>query len=287
MFSGGSQQKDVKIRVIGDRASGKTTYMAALARFPRSQSGGLVESVVALNEDGENLIAKAKNILEQGLQLEPTALDENAESSRDYQLSIALKKLSTIKEAMRLNVSFKDYAGEFFSDLIFNRSDPLLSSYLLDCAQAGGIMFLMDGSSQRKDSDYASAIEQFFQLLAEQVGASQVKRVALVLTKCELTDLWIKREQPENLTRKRFKLVYEQMQEWQSKSAIREVAFFTSSAFGVMGSPFAEANSRVYQRSKYGVISVLRSPESWNPFGLVAPIYWVCTGDRSRKLDEA
>lgn len=58
------------IFVIGSRSSGKTTYMAALARWPGTDpSTSSVQTVTPIHEDGEALITKAKNILEQGEQL--------------------------------------------------------------------------------------------------------------------------------------------------------------------------------------------------------------------------
>ena len=288
-------QKNATIRVIGDRASGKTTYMAALARFPqsrasqssRSQVDSSIKDISANNDNGETLIAKAQNILEQGLELEPTDLSPNAENAIDYQLTITLGALSRLggTEGTQLNVGFKDYAGEFFSDLLKAKNDPRLESYLADCGAASGIMFLMDGSAQRKDAEYAQEVEAFFRQLSLSGNDYQLERVALVLTKCELPDLWIKRDQPALLAQQKFKQVCETMRTWQSNNG-KAVEFFTSSAFGVMGEPFAEPNSKEQSRDRGGVTSVLKISKRWKPFGLVAPIYWLCTGDRSQKLDE-
>ena len=285
----GPTQKNAVIRVIGDRASGKTTYMAALARFPHAASNSLIQSITSVNDDGNELISKAQNLLEQGLELEPTDLTANTEDISDYQLSITLNGQSRLKGAggapIQLNISCKDYAGEFFSDLLFRDRDPKLADYLEDCAQATGIMFLIDGSAQRKDAEYAAALDKFLKALSNTSQTSQLKRIAFVLTKCELPDLWIKRHQPEQLAQAKFKQVCTKLRAWKSTTK-GNIDFFTTSAFGVVGTRFPEANSKQQSRDRGGVTSILQDPQHWKPFGLVSPIYWLCTGDRHQKLDE-
>jgi GTPase SAR1 family protein len=288
------KQSSSVIRVIGDRASGKTTYMAALARSPNANPNGVVQDITAVNNDGNALISKAQNVLEQGLELEPTDLKPDAENVSDYQLSITLKSQFSAKSlraslpgsVTKLNISCKDYAGEFFSDLLYQTQDPKLATYLEDCSSATGIMFLLDGSSSRKDSEYAIGIEKFLKTLARSGQSSELNRIALVLTKCELPDLWIKRQDPEKLAQGQFKQVCSKLRSWESTNSSSTIGFFTTSAFGVIGSRFKEPNSKQQTRDRGGVTSVLKEPKHWRPFGLVAPIYWLCTGDRHNQLDE-
>jgi hypothetical protein len=287
-------QSNAIIRVIGDRASGKTTYMSALARCPNANPDGSVQDISAVNDDGNELISKAQNVLEQGLELEPTDLQANAENVSDYQLSITLKSQFSLKtprarlpgSMSKLNISCKDYAGEFFSDLLYQSSDPKLSSYLEDCSQATGIMFLLDGSASRKDADYATGIEKFLKMIARSGNSSELHRVALVLTKCELPELWMKRKQPKDLAHQQFKQVCAKLRGWESTANSAKVEFFATSAFGVVGSRFPEANSKEQRRDRGGVTSVLKDTKHWRPFGLVSPIYWLCTGERHNQLDE-
>jgi hypothetical protein len=284
-------QSNAVIRVIGDRASGKTTYMASLARWPSANPASPVQSVSAVNEESEELISKAQNILEQGLELEPSALTADAEAVKDYSLTITLKNKFSIKNprtnllggSVQLNISCKDYAGEFFTDLLHQFGDAKLNSYLEDCLQATGIMFLLDGST-RKDLEYAIGIEKFLKSL-DKAGASELCRLALVLTKCEQPDLWDKRHQPKRLANARYPQVCDKLKAWQSSNSV-SVDFFTTSAFGMVGNPFQEANSKLLTRSRGGTTSILREPKHWRPFGLVAPIYWLCTGERHKQLDE-
>ena len=71
------------LRVIGDRSSGKTTYMASLARWPNADPDSPVQAVTAVDEGGEDLLSKAQNILEQGLELEKTPLALNVSGVAD------------------------------------------------------------------------------------------------------------------------------------------------------------------------------------------------------------
>lgn len=286
-------QSNGVLRVIGDRASGKTTYMASLARWPNAEPSSPVQNVTPVNEEGEELIAKAQNILEQGLELEPTDLNASAIDVKDYTLSIALKgqfswknpKASAPSQLVTLNISCKDYAGEFFTDLLYQTGDSRLQDYLEDCLQATGIMFLIDGTTHRKDSEYANGLDKFLMALDRTDIGAEKRRVGLVMTKCEQPELWIKRHQPRELAAARFPQVNRKLQSWQQMGA-GSVEYFTTSAFGMLGTRFPEPNSKRINRDRNGTTSVLKDPKRWRPFGLVAPIYWLCTGDRHKELDK-
>ncbi len=286
-------QSNAVMRVIGDRASGKTTYMASLARWPNADASSPVQAVIPINEEGSQLVEKAQNILEQGLELEPTRLDASALDVSDYTLSITLKGRFTWKNSpvslgsqqMTLNISCKDYAGEFFTDLLHQAGNSRLEDYLEDCLQATGIMFLIDGTTYRKDSEYASGLDKFLMALDRTDMTAAKRRIALVVTKCEQSDLWINRRRPGYLASARFPQVYKKLQTWQQMGA-GNVDFFTTSAFGMLGTRYQEPNSQQLSRGRDGTTSVLKDPKRWRPFGLVSPIYWLCTGDRHQELDK-
>ncbi len=281
-----------EIRVIGDRSSGKTTYMASLAYWPNANSDSPVQSITSYGEKeaGEELIAKAQNILEQGLELEKTDLYSDIANVRDYGLSIVLKEQFSLRNAslrprkVKLNVNCKDYAGEFFADLIYKKEDPLLDDYLEDCKMATGILFLVDGTTHRKDAEYAYGLDKFFQELDHTQLNSNKLRVAFTLTKCEQSQLWVSRQQPKELARRRFPLVQQKLATWQQMGG-GEVDYFTTSAFGMLGNRYPEPNSIKLTRNRNGTTSVIRDTKRWRPFGLVSPIYWVCTGQRHQELD--
>jgi GTPase SAR1 family protein len=271
--------QSANIRVIGDRQSGKTTYMASLAYYPNASSDSFVQSIVPIGEDAENLVTQAQNILEQGLELEPTLLNSNIDKVKDYTLSI------TLVNKLKLNINCKDYSGEFFRDLLFKIGDSLLDDYLDDCLQATGIMLLIDGTSHRKDSEYAQGLDKFLLALNQADLGQGKRRIALTFSKCEQSELWINRKFPENIAIKRFPQLYKRLESWKELGT-GEVDYFTTSAFGVLGSQFPEPNSKKIQRDREGTKSIIKNPRRWRPYSLVSPIYWLCTGKRNSKLED-
>lgn len=273
------------IRVIGDRGSGKTAYMASMAYWPNANPDSPVQSIIPINDEANELIAQAQNILEQGLQLEPTDLNASVLDVKDYTLSITLKdRFAAFRSGMlKLNISCKDYAGEFFSDLIHKTGDSKLEDYLEDCLEATGILFLLDGTTHRKDFEYANALDKFLMALDRSDIDEKRRRIALVMTKCEQSELWINRHKPEELAKARFSQVHRKLETW-SKTTGGEVSYFTTSAFGMLGNQFPEPNSKKLNRDRNGTTSVIKNPKRWRPFGLVAPIYWLCTGQHHKEL---
>ncbi|NBD31635.1 MAG: hypothetical protein GVY17_01340 [Cyanobacteria bacterium] len=285
--------QEATLRLVGDRSSGKTAYMASLAYWPNADPDSPVQNVSPVGEEATQLVSQAQNILEQGLELEPTDLSASPDEVKDYTLSITLKDQFSWKnptaswknQLLKLNMSCKDYAGEFFADLVNKSGDPQLEAYLEDCLQATGILLLLDGTAHRKDSQYATGINQFLtQLDQTDIGGMQ-RRVAVVINKCEQSELWINRHKPRELAQKRFPLVSQKLESW-SQMGGGKVDCFTTSAFGMLGSRFPEPNAKKLKRDRGGTSSVIKKPRQWRPFGLVAPIYWLCTGVRHKELDQ-
>jgi hypothetical protein len=276
-------EQNATIRVIGDRRSGKTTYMASLAYWPNADSNSVVQMVSPIGEGGDELVAKAQNILEQGLQLEATLPEQTAEDVKDYAISISLKQKFS-KENIKLNINCKDYAGEFFADLVHQPNNPRLQNYLEDCLEGTGILLLLDGTTHRKDIEYSQGLEKFLVAL-DRVGLDDRKRrIALVLGKCEQPELWVNRHQPKDLAIMRFAKVQRVLNNW-AEMGEGEVGYFTTSAFGMLGNRYPEPNARRISRDIGGTMSVLKDPKRWRPFGLVSPIYWLCTGQRHKQLE--
>lgn len=285
--------QEATLRLVGDRGSGKTAYMASLAYWPNADPNSPVQNVSPVGEEATQLVSQAQNILEQGLELEPTDLSASPDDVKDYTLSITLKDQFSWKnptaslknQLLKLNISCKDYAGEFFADLVSKAGDPKLEDYLEDCLQATGILLLLDGTAHRKDSQYATGLEQFLtQLDQTDIGGMQ-RRVAVVINKCEQSELWINRHQPRELVRRRFPMVYQKLESW-SQMGGGTVDCFTTSAFGMLGSRYPEPNAKKLKRDRGGTSCIIKKPRQWRPFGLVAPIYWLCTGVRHKELDK-
>jgi hypothetical protein len=54
----------------------------------------------------------------------------------------------------------------------------------------------------------------------------------------------------------------------------------------MLGTKYPEPNVNLLQKSRGGVKAVIKNPKLWRPFGLVAPIYWLCKGSRHPDLDK-
>ena len=271
-----------QLRLIGDRGSGKTGYLASLAYWPNASTESPVDSVIPVGQESQELVKKARDILEQGLQFEPTRLDRDVDDMKDYALSINLKK--KLGRQVQLNISCKDYSGEFFSDLLYKAGDPLLNDYVEDCCFANGLLVLVDGTAHRKDSEYAIGMEKLLMELDRGQLDTKQRRIALVLSKCEQSELWVSRHQPKQLAARRFRQLSQKLEVWSAQGG-GSVNYFAASAFGVLGKQFPEPNSQQIRRSRDGTTSIIKRPKLWRPFGLVSPIYWLCTGERHSQLD--
>lgn len=286
------EQFSASVRIIGDRKSGKTTYMSALARWPNADpETSVVQQVFAINEEGEELIQKAQDVLEQGDQLEGTPLYADIDEVKDYGISIVLKQQFSWRNLgnsslASMNVNCKDYSGEFFRDVLYKTGSPLLEDYLEDCVQANGLMILVDGSSYRNDNNYATGLERFLTELDRTDLDLTHRRIALVMTKCEQPELWINSHQPVELAKLRFPRMLGKLRAWEGRGA-GTVDCFATSAFGMLGRGNPAPNMRKIRRNRDGLQeSVLKKPSKWKPFGLVAPIYWLCTGERRKELEK-
>ena len=77
-----------------------------------------------------------------------------------------------------------------------------------------------------------------------------------------------------------------QLKIWEDNES-REVDYFVTSSFGLLGEKYPEPNTKIIERDKNGSYCIIRKPKLWRSFGLVSPIYWLCTGERHKSLDES
>ena len=146
-------------------------------------------------------------------------------------------------------------------------------------------MVLVDGMSFRRDEEYARGLERLLTLIDQSENNITERRIAVILTKCENPELWIHREQPQ-LIAQRFPKLMNKLKIWQNQGP-GEVDYFATSAFGMLGTRNPKPNVQIQKRDRFGMTTcVLKQPKNWKPFGLVAPIYWICTGNRHSKLDQ-
>jgi hypothetical protein len=269
--------------LIGPCKSGKTTFLAALARWPNASKDSPVESVDPYDDDTKDLVTRAKNILESGLDFTP----DQAEDLLNYTLSIKLKSTFFDKN-LDFQVSFKEYSGELFEDFIV---DGKISEYLGDISNVSGFLVLIDGTSAENDKKYAQFLVSLKKELricwiAEEKKLKDI-RLAVVFSKAEEAQVWIYRRDLPGFMNRKFPLSTEVLVKWQKEWRC-SINYFFCSAFGTMGKP-PQPNTRPKNHSQGGTSAVIKRPDAWRPLGLVAPIYWLYTGkddQRLRKLED-
>jgi len=273
------------IRIIGPQASGKTTYMAALALWLNANPSSNIEAGGLDNK--QILIEMAANILLDSKPLAGTRQDEQLlhNLTIDLKPGFILNPITTVTQRdVRMSVSARDYAGELFQLLRNNFSDPDVQSYLDDCQEATGLMIMIDAtSSKTMDEAYSQSLEKLekeLNMRFEQRGGNKSKyRVALVFSKAEQPRILTYHQKNAILqfTNHKFPDTQRVLQAWRRNWKCKMAVFFCS-AFGTMQDP-PIANIKKDSRDEYGTHSVLARPEFWQPFGLVEPLYWLYTGN--------
>lgn len=271
------------LRIVGDRGSGKTTYLAALARWPILDPQHPVKEVTHTNDAGKRLADKARIILEEGQPFVPTPPasithpGEGAAGLDTYGLKIVFKEeFSRGKGPIEIDIQCKDYSGELFGDFLLNPSAQTeLNDYIEDCTRAGtDILLLIDSTSHRKDRNYEEIVQRF---LDELNNANWQGKIAVALSKCEDIQVWgkIHSEPIEGLVNKWFPRLFNKLN---SRSSLCQVQYFALSAFGVYGTTYQRPNYKYADETKMSM--VLEKKQQWKPYGLVSPLYWLCTGTR-------
>jgi len=284
-----------EIGLIGDRASGKTTFMAALAYWPNAKTKSPIVSVDPYDTPTGDLIRDAQDILLRGDQFGLTELRDDIHQTPTYSLLIELEPslckhplLAIARRTIRLQVSSRDYAGELIDRLRNNdENDDKLKGYLDDCAKIPNLLMLIDSTS-RADEDYSQALDNLRDELSIRLSGDENAmgsyRIAVVFSKFEQPQSWGYKNNLEEFMLRKFRRTKSSLQRWR-RTWNCKVALFACSAFGTMGRP-PRPNFRLVQRSREATSGGIARPDVWRPFGLVAPLYWLRTGKNDSRLWE-
>ena len=277
------QTGTVEFKMIGDRASGKTTYLAALAYWPNSLQSNTspILEVEPYDSKTKELIDMAESIL-RGDELPPT------EQPISYSLTVKLKpnfvdKLT--KKPPDIRVSCTDYPGEFFQNIRTN--DPIVDNYLNDDLEsATGLILLIDGTASKTDEDYSQGIKQLETKLNLRLANTPKRlknyRIAVVISKAELPELWGSLDNLPDFINRKFPYTQRALDHWK-KEWTCQIEYFSCSAFGWMGT-INEPNVRVIQKAGEATKAVIADSNVWKPGGLVQPIFWLKTGYSHQQL---
>lgn len=268
------------IKIFGPIPSGKLTFLVALACLQNSSPNSPVLSIEE-NEGGNYLKEMGRDILQMGMMLPPM---DRAVSSY---LSITLKQSFNIlnpfnRRLIKLQACYTAYPGEFFQLLL--RPDrwldfpEMMTQFFSDLGTANQVILMFDSTSSQRDTEYAQAISVLRDELSKHIILSgNDKRYAIVFSKIDQAPGFFYLPDLSNFITIKFSRLFSELQKW-SQDGNFSIRYFACSAFGVYGNP--QKPNAVGSNSLW----VLKEPNAWQPFGLVAPIYWLLTGKNNPKL---
>ena len=269
------------IHIIGPQASGKTTYLAALAYQPlKTKQKNKNFKVQALNEETRELADKAENIILEGASLEPTRLHvKTIDDLKVYSFIIEIQK--KWRKLEKINLAVRDYPGEVFKELESVSANPLHEEFMNECLSKDtqGCLVLLTEWRQGTDKFYKRVFKRFINLMDKQERLHDL-RLAVAMSKCERGELWPGRLDPENDL---FAIHFpETLSFLKDNISHKNLQFYAISTFGVLGSKDPRPN-RKQELGQGGRYSVLRETDNWSPYGMISPLYWLSTGKRMKE----
>jgi hypothetical protein len=284
---------DQKIVVLGPRSVGKTTYVTALVHLAGKSQGNTAFYHIKYSsgEDSEELKKWANDQLLKGKPFERTDR-KDVFTIPSYDLCLEFKQSQKWSKKPRpglsVNFLFEDYDGEIFEELSGKLPDRLtgnddsLESFMKKCLmpEVQGCLILLDhcmddpdpSTGQDKDWDtfYQQCMKGFYQQVSNHQRGNDL-RVAVALSKCERGEIWPSRLEPElDIFRRRLPNTHNFL-----RQNFPQLSFYALSAFGVREQP---EDLRPNRKSSLDRSDTLVDPQKWQPYGLVSPLYWLCTG---------
>ncbi|MDJ0581080.1 hypothetical protein [Crocosphaera sp.] len=273
-----------EFRMIGPRSSGKTAYLAALAYWSQVRKNSSIESITPLNDATQNFIDKAENILKRGDRVAGTDYTDNPESIPEYEIKITMNAEFNHQE---FEITCKDFAGELFTKLQ-NKNITAIETYLEEYAQASGLFIMLEGTLSTQDQDirYAQGLANLESALKSRLRSKKKSLsnypIAIVWSKAEMSGMWNYRRRIPKFMNKKYLQTEQLLLRWKREWRC-PMNYFFCSAFGVKGDD-ATPNVRPEKRPDGVTVGVIDDTELWQPFGLIAPIYWLYTGQDIAEL---
>ena len=280
-----------RVVVIGPRASGKTTYLAGLTLLISKKKDLFLEKAkvdadleaLVSSKASETLKMNARDIIFSKTSFLPTDKDGPIQEYR-----------------FKGNVSYAGHSHKFSLDAVDVPGEGLESieeegsktrEYLekqISQNEAPVVFLLLLGDWAPPDSDtkLCGILDSFKKVMLDNANLETAKRYrfAVVMNKCERGELWTRRLAPEtdifrtDLKESRNSLhsIFKEFE-----IPLENLGFFAMSTFGVLGENDFRPNrdeTRQHEDNQYRC--VLRNVDSWHPYGMLSPIYWLITGRR-------
>ncbi len=259
------------IAVIGHKGSGKTTFLAGLAYWPKRPQALKKSShyqIQPIGSDATELQQKAENIITKGDSFEPTNIHGGVDALPAYQFQIKIKNET-------INLVFEDYGGEIFEGLNTRKIEMKHQEFLDKCLMKDvcGCLLLLSGWQRSDDNVYSQNLQAFINLLTANDRLKNY-RMAVGMSKCERGELWPGKIEPEidifQTHLPRTKSILEK------NIPANNLKFFAISTFGVLERTDPRPNRIIIENDD--TAAVLRDADAWNPYNIIAPMYWLDTG---------
>lgn len=280
------------IRIIGPRASGKTTFLATLAYYHTAASYNYMTLLDPINDDALRLVDLAEHIIKQGVELEPTNV-QTVWKSPHYMFTMQLQPNLCVhpiawlkKQDIKFNLSCVDYSGELIESLGRDIIGDYSKSFIDDCALAYGIAIIIDCTSKNDDKKYAKIFRILHQELNYRFQRSNRNtkkyRIAIIFSKCDQIYNYFQENSIKKFIQLNFPRTYNTFRNWGNGWGC-SIAYFSCSAYGVLDEPPKPNCKNLDYGAAYGILA---NPDKWKPFGLIAPLYWLRTGRYDYRLKD-
>lgn len=279
---------DRSITLIGPRASGKTTYLSALAYFPERHyhKEATAPFVVMPSNPGAIKLKKdAQTKIKGGSGHKATS-----EIASDYSFHIAV---NCAKPPVSIVLNAVDFPGEGldYIDRPNSQYRKYLERKLTEQGQDQSFLIMLgDWVPPESDSALSGVFETFAQVIKDSGNPDDMAswRFAVVMNKCERGELWPLRHDPRRDIFQRFLP--------DTKAALEDflmtfrippsnLEFFAMSTFGVLEHSPIPNRKKVSRDSSPDAPDqdILREGQKWRPYGLIEPLYWLATGRRLQR----
>lgn len=238
----------MKICLLGLPSTGKTTYLTALA-----------------THHGAKCVSKERLPALAGI-VRKGRLTESASSAATYCLSI--KKRGFLYQPQH-DLEICESPGEIFENLAIAKSSYHNEPMLQLLERAGGCLVFISDFMSGFDDYNLTIFKTFLGLLVN----SNIP-LAIVANKVERGEFWLSRHEPEIDL---FENFYPKTTSF-LRGAIpyKNLKFFALSSFGVLGRRDPRPN-KVSKSRDGNFIEVLGDYDRWQPYNLLAPLYWFCS----------
>ncbi|MGK7956577.1 MAG: hypothetical protein AB4063_15215 [Crocosphaera sp.] len=300
---------DGDIILIGPLCSGKSTFLAALSALNMAKNKSpYLKKIDLRSDDSEKLLRWWTDIVMRGVQIAGTSWDNyNVDDQIDrlayygfrWQFEVPDTTLfSLVSKQINLEFSLREVSG---SSLLFrnysNLSEILLESDrkesyeqtvsgLTDVTQ---IFILFDALSSNRDKQYAEQItfleNTLNQKLSEKNKNKSNYRIAIGFYKFEQSYLYLYHHKLTDFIERKFYHLQTAMNRWKTEWNC-SVEYFACSGYGMIQKGDSRKPNCQNPPELSAKYARLKNPEAWQPFGLIAPIYWLVTGEKDERIDD-